>query len=183
MTKEVLIHFSLLIVLFALLTLFRGLIPNSLETLFLVLPLWIGGVMGTLLPDIDHLIYVRFLKPQELTSQRVEHLAVNKDLKGAVTLLSATSSERTQLIFHTAFFQIIFVVLTFLVVTSSASFLGRGLVLGFSLHLIVDQLTDMRKLGSITGWFKNLPISLNLNQQKAYIALTGILLLAFAFLF
>ena len=77
-------------------------------------PLWLGGMIGTFLPDIDHVIYVMFLKPVELTSQRVNYLVQRQELKRAVELLYDTRSERVGLIFHTVLFQLIFLVLTFL---------------------------------------------------------------------
>jgi hypothetical protein len=119
------------------------------------------------LPDIDHLVYVFFLSPQELTSQRVNFLVNKKEIKRAVELLYETRSERRGLIFHTFFFQIIFLILTFWLVSSSASLFGRGLVLSFALHLSVDQLTDLIDIKSLDTWAKFLTI--NLDQRKAEI--------------
>jgi hypothetical protein len=83
-------------------------------------PFWLGGFIGVLMPDLDHLIYVFFLGPQELTSQRVGFLWEKKEYKRLIDLLYETRSERKGLIFHTIFFQIIFLVLTFWIMTSSA---------------------------------------------------------------
>ena len=124
--------------------------------------------MGSLLPDIDHFIYVYFLMPHELTSQRVSSMMVRKDVRGVFSLLAATRGERTKLVFHTVLFQIIFLVLTFFVVTSSASLFGVGIVLGFSLHLLVDQYEDMKQLGHLDNWFKGVNLDFVKGKEKQY---------------
>ncbi|HTK03483.1 MAG TPA: hypothetical protein VL401_01815 [Alphaproteobacteria bacterium] len=79
-----------------------------------------------------------------------------------------------ELIFHTIFFQIIFLVLTFWILTSSGSLFGKGLVLSFALHLSVDQLAGLQEE-------KNLG-NLNINQSKTYWMVTTIIVLVFGFL-
>lgn len=151
MKKEIFIHFAFFVSLFIFVSIARGYLSFSSWQFFL------GGLVGTILPDIDHLLYVFFLKPQELTSQRVSYMVGKKDIWGGLELLAETRSERTKLIFHTATFQLIFLVLTFFVLTSSGSLMGRGLVLAFFLHLIVDQAVDLEATGSLSNWFKNFP--------------------------
>lgn len=125
--------------------------------------------MGTLLPDIDHLIYIYFFGPQEITSQRVSQKLARRDIWGTLTLLADTRSERNRLVFHTVLFQIIFLALAFLVVTSSGSIFGRGLVLAFSLHLLVDQIVDIMETGGLDNWFRQfgLPRVGGLDRKRA----------------
>ena len=148
MKKEIFVHFAFLVSLFIFISLFKGWFAISFW------PLWLGGVVGTFLPDVDHLIYIYFFGPQEVTSQMVSHKLAKRDIWGTLNLLADTRSERTRLVFHTALFQIIFLVLTFLVVTSSGSVFGRGLVLAFSLHLSVDQIVDIMETGGLDNWFR-----------------------------
>jgi len=54
--------------------------------------------------------------------------------------LLSTRQERIGLIFHTILFRAIFFVLTFWVMTSSTSLFGKGIVLAFCLHLVIDQI-------------------------------------------
>lgn len=130
------------------------------------------------LPDIDHLIYVYFIKPTDLTSQRINYLVNKKSLSRSVELLYETRSERRGLIFHTIFFQAIFFVLTFWMLSSSGSYFGRGLVLSFILHLSVDQLMDLNDDKSLDNWFTNLPFKLDYKQSKKYwIISTAVILL------
>lgn len=142
---------------------------------------WLGGIVGIFLPDIDHIIYVFFVKPQELTSQRVNYYLGNREIKKSIAVMYDTRSERGGLIFHTIFFQLIFWVLTFLMVTSSGVF-GKGLVLSFALHLIVDQVMDLTELHSFDNWLKDSPIKLDFEKAKIYWAGSLALLLIFGFL-
>jgi len=151
MKKEIFIHFAFLVSLFIFVSIIRKYLSFSFW------PFWAGGIIGTLLPDIDHILYVFFLRPQELTSQRVSYMLTKRDFWGSLNLLAETRSERTRLIFHTATFQLIFLVLTFFVLTSSGSLMGRGLVLAFFLHLIIDQAVDLEATGSLSNWFRNFP--------------------------
>lgn len=145
-------------------------------------PFWLGGVVGIFLPDLDHLLYVLFLKPEELTSQRVGSLVGKKAVWRAIQLLYETRNERRGLIFHTVLFQVIFLALTFWMISSSVSLFGRGLVLSFSLHLCIDQIVDLMETGVFTNWLKDSPIMLNPPQVKTYWAITTILTVGMGFL-
>jgi len=136
MKKDLALHFGVFVLFAILVILFKRWFDLSYW------PFLVGGLLGTILPDVDHLIYVYFLSPQDLTSQRVSYLLEKKDVLRSISLLYETRTERKGLIFHSTVFQLIFWILTFLVVSSSGSIFGRGLVLAFSLHLIVDQAID-----------------------------------------
>lgn len=177
MKKELALHFVTSIILFVSISLLR----NYLNLSFW--PLWVGALVGTILPDIDHIIYVYYLRPHELTSQRIMYAAGKGQLLASWHLLASTRSERTNLILHTVTFQILFVVLSFLVISSSSSLLGRGLVLAFLLHLLVDEVIDLKQNRNLTNWFRQIPIqldSLQLNvyliANLAFILISGILL-------
>lgn len=163
MKKELALHFLTSIILFVSLSLLR----NYLNLSFW--PLWVGALIGTILPDIDHIIYVYYLRPHELTSQRIMYAAGKGQLLASWHLLASTRSERTNLILHTVTFQILFVVLSFLVVTSSGSLLGRGIVVAFLLHLLVDEILDLRQNGNLTNWFNQIPIQLDRTQLNFYL--------------
>ena len=162
MKKELTVHFVFLVSFSIFLSLARGWLDLS-HWMF-----WIGGIVGTVLPDLDHLVYIFFIKPHELTSQRTVSLLGKKEVLKALNLLAETRSERRQLIFHTVGFQIIFFILTFLVVTSSGSYFGTGLVLAFSLHLLVDQLVDFFETDSLDNWFKQIPFKLEREKIVFY---------------
>jgi len=160
MKRELFIHFSFWFSFFVLISLFKHFLSLSYW------PFWLGGLLGIFLPDVDHLIYIFFSSPQELTSQRINFLWGRKEYSRMIELLYETRSERRGLIFHTFFFQIIFLILAFLVMSSSASLFGKGLVLSFALHLSVDQLADLIDMKSLDNWTKLLPISLDFRKSE-----------------
>jgi hypothetical protein len=168
---------------------------HFLTTLILIIPIFLlryfnlsnwpfllGALIGTILPDIDHVVYVYYLRPYEVTSQRVMYDVKKGKLMESWNLLSNTRSERNNLILHTILFQILFLVLSFLVVTSSPSLLGKGLVLAFLLHLLVDEYLDLKQTGNLTNWFKNIPIQLDRLQLNIYLIANFIIILIFGFL-
>lgn len=163
MKRQTAIYFLFIFAFFVFISIFRGWF-----TLY-HWPLWIGGLVGMILPAIDHVIYVYLLRPYELTSQRVVSLVKQRSFKGAALLLYDTRNERTKMIFHTAYFQIIFLVLTFLVATSSGSWFGRGIVLAASVHILIDQLDDLTKRGSLDNWFRESSFlgAISLPKEKA----------------
>lgn len=181
MKKEVLLQFLFAIPFILLVALVRNLIHIGSWSFF------VGGILGTLLPYADHLIYIYFLKPQDLSSQRVSYYMQKRNIGGALDTMISTKEERKNLVFHTFYFQLIFTVLTFYIITSSGSLLGMGLVLCFYLHMLLDQLEEYGKTGSILSWFRNQDIveeSLITSKfSRVYMAVIGILLLLFSFFF
>lgn len=176
MKKELITHFTFVIAFFIFISLFRGWFELS------YLAFWVGGIIGTILPDIDHLIYVYFLRPQEAISQRVVSLVSKRESLAGLSLLSETRSERKHFVFHTFHFNIIFLLLSFLVITSSGSNLGRGIVLAFSLHLLIDQVVDFIETGDLLNWFRQVNIELSVEQKRYYLIGNLIVLLFLGFL-
>lgn len=176
MKKELFIHFAFWFSFFVFITLTHKYFNLSYW------PFWVGGMVGTLLPDLDHFIYIFFIKPQDLTSQRVNYLLDKRELIRSIELIYETRNERSGLIFHSIFFQIIFFILTFWMLSSSGSMFGRGLVLAFSFHLIIDQLVDLKETGNLDNWLKYLAIQLDLNQSRIYLAVSLIAVCIVGFL-
>jgi len=175
MKKEIFIHFAFLISFLIFVSLFKNYFALAYW------PLWAGGLVGTILPDVDHFIYILFLKPYELTSRRANSMLEKRSVLQTLELLAETRYERTKIIFHTAAFQLVFVLLSFWVLTSSGSVFGRGLVLAFLLHLVIDQAVDLNQMGSLSNWFKNFPISIE-GREKLYWIGNILILLIFSFL-
>jgi len=177
MRKEILTHFGFLLVFIVLVTLLKRWFSLSYW------PFLVGGILGTVLPDLDHLIYVYLLKPQELTSQRVNLMMGKRALWPTMELLAATRTERRELIFHSFYFQIIFWILAFLVISSSGSLLGRGIVLAFGLHLVVDQLLDLLSLDNLDTWFSQINLVLEKEQYLFYWIANVVVLLVLGIFF
>lgn len=107
--------------------------------------LWLGGLAGTFLLDLDHLIYSLWLYPQELVSLRVKRFLAQKQFKEAFSLLSDTHEERFKFVFHNALFQLVFWIVCLFVITSSGSLFGTGLVMAMALHLLKDEIECLIK--------------------------------------
>lgn len=91
---------------------------------------------------MDSLVYVFFVNPQELTSQRVIYFLKRRNFLSAVKLLVETRFERGSLVFHSNTFLITALILGIWLMTSSASYLGKGIALGIIVHLVVDRLNS-----------------------------------------
>lgn len=144
----------------------------------------LGGVIGTMLPELDHLLYIFVSNPHELTSARTFALVKAGQIKRAVELIIATKDERPQRMFHTLWFQLCFFLLTVLLITSSAHIMGHGVVIGFSLHLLVSQVYDLFVKGNINQWFDSMPILIEGKNNQVFfwvIALLVTTLLAIFF--
>ncbi|NMD00074.1 MAG: hypothetical protein GYA62_10180 [Bacteroidales bacterium] len=162
MRKDIFIHFSFWFAFFVAIAVFRVYFTIT------YLPFWLGGLLGLVLPDIDHFIYIYFVKHSDLSSQRVNYLMNKKSIFRSVQLLYETRDERKELIFHSIFFQAIFFALTFWIVSSSGSIFGRGLALSFIFHLSIDQLIDFNEVGNLNNWYTNLPFKFDYPQSKTF---------------
>jgi len=175
MKKEIALHYFFLIVFFALITISHRWF-NIRYFLF-----WIGGSVGTLLPDVDHLLYVFVFYPHQLTSQRAKQMVTKGRVLEMADFLAQTRDERKKLIFHTFFFQILFFAVSFLILFSSSSLFGRGVVLAFMLHLFVDEVVDLYKVGNLENWFRQTPLFLNKKESVLYCLAVLVLILLFGF--
>ncbi len=102
--------------------------------------LWLGGIIGTFLLEVDHLLYVLVIYPQELTSLRLKRFLEQRRFKQALFLLVNTREERIRLTFSSALFQLVLYSCCFFVLTSTDSLLGAGLVMAMVLNLLREEL-------------------------------------------
>ena len=177
MKKDLLTHFVFFTAFFLFITLMRGWFDLDFVNF------WIGGIIGTLLPDIDHLIYVYFLRPQEAVSQKVTTMMSEGKTGQGLSMLAATQSERQKLIFHSAHFQLLFVAFALLILTSTGSLIARGIVVAFLLHLAVDQAVDLFEKKNIDHWFHKIPVVLDKEQKRWFFILFLEVVIIFGFLF
>lgn len=110
--------------------------------------LWLGGLLGTFLLDIDHLLYWFVTHPEKEDSTEAKALWQQKGFRGyreMFQLVEKTHCTHDRLIFHTALFQVILFVLAFYIISSGGSFFGSGLVMAACLHLLKDEWQDYRR--------------------------------------
>lgn len=106
-----------------------------------LISLWLGGLAGTFLLDVDHLLYTLIAYPQEVTSRRVKRFLEQGRFKESLVLLATTSRERVRLAFHNALFQPVLYVFCFFVLTSTSNLFGAGLVMAMALHLLREEIS------------------------------------------
>ena len=165
--REAVSHFLVTIIWLALVTLLRWQWGGDL------IFLWLGGLLGTVLLDLDHLLYV-FIHPQELTSLRVKRLLGQHRFWEALVLLADTVEERKRLSFHNALFQPLLYGLCFFVLTSTGSLFGAGLVMALALHLLKDEIELLLKGKEdyLRGWlFWPVRKEISLQNQRFFIIL------------
>ncbi len=176
MRRELFIHFAFWFSFFIFISIFRDYLSVNYWQF------WVGGAIGTILPNVDHLVYVFFLNPHELTSQRVDFLLKKKEVFRVLTLLSETRTERKNLVFHTFVFQLIFFAVAFLVLSSSTSMIAKGLVLAFIVHLLTDQIIDFTETKNLDNWGNLFPENSSKKMPILYISVSALILLAIALL-
>jgi hypothetical protein len=186
MRRELTTHFVVLVSYILLVTIYKTLTAMSFALGwfdFAYLPFWVGGVIGVILPYSDHFLYAYLIKPDDSISQRISSNLSNKNFSSVLNTLNRSEATVPGLVFHKAYFQLLFVLFALFVVTSSGSLLGRGIVLGFLLHLLVDQWLDYKERGSIDGWFEKLPFKLDQEQQKRYFYVNLVVLMILGLFF
>ena len=175
MKKDLITHFLFTVAFFLLASLVRRWFSLSFY------PFWIGGVVGMILPDVDYLVYTYLLRPEASISQQASTLIEKRSIFKTWDLFASERANHPDLIFHTAYFQAIFLIFSFLVVTSSGSLFGIGLVMAFALHLLVDQLSDFFERGGIAHWFSKMNVNLNKKGERWFLAIQTLVILAYGF--
>lgn len=131
----------------------------------------LGAVLGTYLLDLDHLVYAFWHRKEAVGSKEIREMVLKKDWKGALRVLEGCHQTHTQLLFHQAIFQVIFLGFSLFIATSTASFLAKGLVMAMNLHLLKDEWQDQIKnpahLNEWLFWQYGEPV--DLRKQKYYL--------------
>lgn len=111
---------------------------NNLQLLFLFL----GIILGMFLLDLDHFIFWYFLKPN-LEESRLARTALSRhDFKSIFRLIKISHNTHHNLIFHHYFFQIILVLFSFFIFTSTNNLFVHSLTISLNLHLLIDEYID-----------------------------------------
>jgi hypothetical protein len=96
-----------------------------------------------------------------------------RDFKGLILLLERYHDTHTRLIFHSALFQVIFLIFTLYIFTSSGSLFGSGLVAGINLHLLKDEWQDYSENPAhLNDWlFWRIKRKVSFGEQKIFLIL------------
>jgi hypothetical protein len=106
--------------------------------------LFFGLALGSFFLDFDHLLFWFYLRPNLDESRHAKELWVNRDFKGLIKLLELSHKQHVSLIFHHYSAQIILVLISFFVFTSSDNSFTQALLVAINLHLLIDEFEDYR---------------------------------------
>lgn len=169
--KEAVLHLLFFAAFFLFISIFRDWFNLNL------LPFWIGGIIGTFLPDVDKLLNVYVFNPKSAESTKVSELIKERKAEETIAALSNMPDQNQNRLFHSARFQFIFLLFTFWVVSSSNSLFGWGLTLAFTLHLLIDQAVDYVAGDDLSLWFRDVPIEVDVEQRRLFFWVNLIILL------
>jgi len=165
-SREVVSHYLVTIIWLELITVLKW--PIGWQLVWL----WLGGLAGTFLLDIDHLIYWFFFQPEKQDSQMAKVLWQKRDFKGLLLLLGRYHDTHLRLIFHTALFQAVLFIFSFYIFTSSGSLFASGLVAALNLHLLKDEWKEYleKKYDHLKNWlFWQIKREISSETQKIYL--------------
>src|SRR4030043_2458247 len=179
MKKICLSHFRVLVIYLLAVSVLRWKIPHNIPMVLDYLGLWVGGILGFLLIDIDRLIHIFIERPEEQLSQEVRQLFARQQWKVALDTLIARRKEQYHLAFRNGVFGIVFLGVVFFAFTSASNLFGKGIAAGVMVHFLYDSWRDsIREPDRFASWFtwmvqKEIP----LKQQRVILyAMTGIFL-------
>lgn len=148
-----------------------------------LLYLFLGLLIGSFILDIDHFIFWLYIKPNIEESRLAQTAIKNRDLRSIIAILKSTHKTHNNLIFHHYFFQIVLVLISFFIFTSSHSTFIMALLLSINLHLLVDGINDyFENPKLLQNWlFAREPKQLSIKQIKYYLLIFAFLLVIFSF--
>ena len=114
---------------------------NHISSLIL---LFLGLLTGTFFLDADHFIDWFYLSPDNDESHQARQLLDSRQYRRLLNFYLDRIHHFHQLLFHHYFVQIILVLFSFFIFTSSGSAFAMGFMLGLNLHLLVHQILDFK---------------------------------------
>jgi hypothetical protein len=181
MKRELQLHFLPLLIIFSVTSLV-WLFFHSAYYNFIFL--FLGLLSGSLILDIDHLIFWFYLRPN-LEESRLALVAWKKgDFRSLLKLLESTHLNHTNLIFHHYFFQVVLVLISFFVFTSSEFIFAKAFLLAVNIHLLVDEFSDFfQNPHHLQDWlFARENKQLPLRSLKTYLIFFTLISLVFTYL-
>lgn len=141
---------------------------------------WVGGFFGLLLYNLDHVAYLLWQAPEAATAVKFRQLSKERRFRETFTLLEETSQERKRLVGHSVIFQIVLVVLAFFAVSSTASYFGKGMVMGMFLYSLVNQGLLLLRGRDLTNWLWQVRIKPSRKGEAIYFLILVVLFVFFS---
>jgi hypothetical protein len=171
-------HFSPLIIVFLVISIFWIIYHVSV---FQIVYLFFGLLWGSFFLDLDHIIYWLYLNPN-IEESRLAQIALRKyDFNSVIKLLESTHKDHTNLIFHHFFFQVVLILISAFVFTSTGNVFAMSFLFALNVHLLVDEYEDYRHDPThLQNWLfaretKQLPVAYLGRYIGVFTALTLIL--------
>lgn len=100
---------------------------------------WVcGGLITAVFDVVDRLVYVYVNRPHEQLSEQVKLLITERRYTDALRVLYARKDEQLHLASRSVLFLGAWVVLALFVLTSSVSWLAKGMVMGIGLRVVYE---------------------------------------------
>jgi hypothetical protein len=163
--KEVSSHLLVTFVYFLIVSLFR------LDLGIGLILLWVGGLVGTFLIDVDHIILGLDNQNKAVWAEKFRFLWQKRKYQSAIYHLFESHLEHRQLIFHSVLFQPILLIMTLFVLTSTGSLFGSGLVMSMNLHLLKDEWQCYQKEKNLGWLFWPIKREFDQRAQRAYLVI------------
>jgi len=141
--------------------------------------LWFGIFLGVLFWQVEHLFYIFLKAPHEYVSSRFIYSLKNKQVGKAFELLLETEDER-RVFSRSVLFQLLILIMTFFVLTSTLSILGKGLTLSLFFQSLISQGKEFLKKGEISSWFWQFKRPPFPNLQALYFGVACLVFLFFS---
>jgi hypothetical protein len=130
---------------------------------------WVGSGLGWFLLDVDHLIDVFWLRPKDNNNQTIREAVRSGNWEQVWKGLLKFSSERKTLVLHSVLFELMVVVMSVYVLTSSSGLLPRGLLLGLWGRMINDQMRELLGSGQMKSWLWQLKVAISRDIQVLFL--------------
>lgn len=146
--------------------------------------LLIGLTLGYIFPDLDHIIYWFYRKPNTDESRIVKTAFQKKDFKALLKLIKAARTSHNNLIFHHYFFQVSLNLISFFIFISYSNPFCLAFLLAINLHLLIDEIRDyLYNPKFLQNWlFAREEKQLSIKSLKNYLIIFTILFFVFLLL-
>lgn len=135
--------------------------------------LWIGGLVGTMLLDLDQVFYALLLYPEE----KAKEFWKKRQFWKLLVYLGETYQQRKKLPFHNAVFQVFWLVFCFWVLVSTSGLFTKGVVMAMNLHLLKDEVHLLLKgrEEELKSWlFWPVKREVGFGEQKVFVGAMGL---------
>ena len=132
----------------------------------------LGWILGWMLAEVDQVFYALTCDPAEATCQRVKREMTLKRWKSAWKILEETQRERRERPVRNMLTVGVLLVMGIWMATSSASFVGMGMVLGLTGRLYIEAWEGK----NYSGWYWVFKREFTSGEHRIFMTIWGVLL-------